>query len=150
MSDSKRWLCISALIVAGLLSIFCGFLGLFALAWGGFGRDKDSAAILGYILPLLIALPLFVLSLGITRFASLGLWCAVPYHWFWLIEISSPPQSHSPLDFMKLLARCFVERQELLLLSVAGLVQFGIQAIPTFFFDNYLYKKLRGDRDSSA
>jgi hypothetical protein len=150
MTISKKWFCISALIVAGLLSVLCSFLGLFALGWGGFGRGKGSVAMLGFVLPLLIAFPLFALSLGVTRFASLGLWCAAPYHWFWLIEVSSSPPSQGPLEFLKLLARCFVEPQVLLLLFVAVLVQFGIQAIPTFSFDNYLYEKLRGGRDSSA
>lgn len=150
MSSSKRRLCISALVVAGLLSIFCSFLGLMGLAWGGLGRGKDTAAIPGFMLPLLLAFPLFVLSLGITRFASIGLWCAVPYHWLWLIEIGFQAPLNSPLEFLKLLARCFVEPEVLFLLLLASLVQFGIEAIPTFLFDDFMYEKLRGNLDSRA
>ena len=150
MTLTRKFLCIGALILAGSVALLVFFLGLMALAWSGFGRGKNSVSILCFFLPFLLALPLFVLSLGGTRLGSVGLWVLVPYHWFSLICGSFPNPAHSVLGFLKLLAICASERQLLLLVLLAALVQFGVNVIPIFCIDKYFCERMRRNDDSHA
>jgi hypothetical protein len=147
---ARRVLAIIALTIAGPLSLFLCLLGLMALAWGGLGHGFEAAKRIGFLLPFFLALPLFIFSLGGTRFASLGLWALVPYHWFWLVQLSSGGPNHGFLQFLEFLALCVCQRQLLALVLLAVLVQFGLQAFNQFSFDEYLYKRMRGASEPAA
>ncbi|MGD0739672.1 MAG: hypothetical protein ABR957_08755 [Terracidiphilus sp.] len=147
---ARRGLRITALTVAGLLSLYLCFIGLVGLLWGGFGRGKDDAQMLGFFLPFLLALPLFVFSLGISRFASLGLWVLIPYHWFWMVIHFGGEGSVGPLGFMKGLALLLVAPTEISIVLLAVLVQFGSQVFNQFSFDEYLYGRTRGKSEPEA
>jgi hypothetical protein len=147
---ARRGLAITALTVAGLLALYFCFIGVFGVLWGGFGRSHEGLEVLGFSLPFLLALPLFVFSLGITRFASLGLWLLIPYHWFWLVIHFTGGGVSGPLEFARTAILCLIEPTEIALILLAILVQFGMQAFNQFNFDEYLYKKMRGAGESGA
>jgi hypothetical protein len=148
MTQTRKAACVVALVLAGVLSSILCLWGLMAMIWGGFGRANDSASILCFCLPFLLGLPLFLLSLGGTRLASLFIWVLVPFHLFWLIEVSSPLPNHTPAKLLKLLVLCLFERTELVLVFLALLVQFGIQVIPRFRIDEHFYERMQRNNDS--
>lgn len=123
MTTSRKVLCVSSLIVAGLLSVFLSFLGAFGLVWGGFPKDGESALLLGIFLPLLFTFPLFALSVGVSKLASRALWVCVPFPWLAWFETSLHGFKGGPLDLAKSLAECSYMAWPLLFL--AALVQFG-------------------------
>jgi hypothetical protein len=125
MTTSRKWLCFGSLTVAGLLSAFLSFLGAFGLSWGGFPRDGHSAFLLPLFIPFLVAFPLFLFALGVSKLASLALWICVPSSWLAVFETSVQDFKGGPLDFVKFLAECCYMALPLLLL--AALVQFGTQ-----------------------
>jgi hypothetical protein len=147
---ARRGLAITALIAAGLLSVYLCVVGLFGLLWGGFGRGHEDLKILGFSLPFLLALPLFLFSLGITRFASIGLWVLIPYHWFWLVSQFTGEGVSGPLEFVKAAVLCVIAPTEALIILLAVLVQFGSQIFKKFRFDEYLYERMRGASESGA
>jgi hypothetical protein len=147
---ARRGLAITALVIAGLLSLYFCFFGLFGLLWGGFAHGNNDLQMLGFLLPFLLALPLFVFSLGITRFASLGLWVLVPYHWFWLVSQFAGDEVKGPLDLARGLFLCLFARTEISLILLAVLVQFGMQVFKQFRFDEFLYERMRGANESGA
>jgi hypothetical protein len=145
---ARRGPAITALTAAGLIALYFCFIGAFGVLWGGFGRGHEDLEILGFSLPFLLALPLFVLSLGITRFASLGLWLLIPYHWLWLVIHFTGGGVSGPLEFARTAILCLIEPTEIPLILLAVLVQFGSQVFKQFSFDEYLYKKIRGTGES--
>ena len=125
MTTSRKWLCISSLIVAGLLSLLLSALGGFGLLWGGFPQKDHSALFLAMFLPFLLAFPLFAFAVFVSRPVSLALWIAIPFPALAVFEISSLDFKGGPFDFLKFLAECTKMAWPLLIL--AALVQFGTQ-----------------------
>jgi hypothetical protein len=127
MTTSKRWLCIGSPVFAGLLSLFLSFFGGVGLLWSGFPQKAHSGLLLGFFLPCLFAFPLFVLAVGVSRLASLGLWIMVPINWFSIIQIATPNANDSFVAFLTLPIVCLFRSPSILLLLLASLTQFGTQ-----------------------
>ncbi len=147
---TRRSFAVTALTVAGLLSLYLCFLGLMGLAWSGFGRGNKDLEILGCFLPFLLALPLFVFSLGITRFATLGLWMLIPYHWYWLVSHLTAEGVTGPFDLLRRIALALITPIEIAFILLAVLVQFGMRVFKQFRFDQCLYRRMRGTSESGA
>jgi hypothetical protein len=124
MKTSNKVLCFSSLAIAGVLSILLSFFGLFGLAWGGFPKSGYDAQAVELFLPLVLALPLFALAVGVTKYASLVLWIMVAISWIVMIRISMSNFHGGPLDFLTLLVVSLFRSFPMLLLLLAALVEF--------------------------
>jgi hypothetical protein len=139
MSSSKKRLCIAALVVAGLLSVFLSFAGLlFMLGAGGLPKPGVRLLWLNLFLPFFLSFPLFLLSLGITRFGIAGLW--VTTLWELIIRM------YNPVD----LANPYIVTMLVFLLVQAFLVLYGSQLFRVFLLDQFFMYKFGANRDFAS
>jgi hypothetical protein len=152
---TKRLLEIASLVAAGLAALNLSFVGIFGLSYSPFGPGYHSSPNqLPFLLPFALALPAFLLSLGITRLASYALWILVFWRWsadiwyhaFWGSLYGSP----TLLDLFGIAADTLFKPPVLWLAALAGLTQFGGRAFKCFRFDEYFFKKTRGASESGA
>jgi hypothetical protein len=125
MTTSGRWLCIGSLVAAGLLSLFLSLFGGFGLLWSGFPQKNHSSTLLALFLPCLLAFPLFVLAVGVSRLASLGLWITALINWLSIVQLATPSANDTFLAFLKLPIVCLFSRPTILLVFLASLTQLG-------------------------
>ena len=125
MTNSRKWLSITSLAAAGVLSLACSLFGLMFFAWGGFPPKESPAASLAFALPYLLSFPLVVLAVLIWKPASRLLWLAVPFPWLGVVGFSYRDLDPRPLKFVVSAAECAYPILPLVIL--AGLVQFGIR-----------------------
>jgi hypothetical protein len=123
MTTSKRWLCFSSIIVAGLFGLLLSFLGGFGLLWGGFPGKNHSALLLLMFFPYLLAFPLFALATGVTKTAIYALWLVIPLPWIAVIQISIPFPQTGLIGFLRSVATCAYISVPLFVF--AALVQYG-------------------------
>jgi len=122
-------MCVVSLIVAGtfsvLLAIFGGYLGF---GWGGRLHLAPIALFLGVCLPSLLAFPLFVTAVGVTKRALPAIWILAPIPWITTIA-SAMSYSHGISWELLLLPifALFMVPANLFLIIHAVLVQFGTQ-----------------------
>jgi hypothetical protein len=123
MSASKKWVCTLSLALAGLLSLLLSLLGFFALTWGSLAQAIKSPPTLALLLPYVLAFPLFVLSVAVSKHASHVLWIMAPIPGLAMTWFSIHDPKQSAIYFPEFLAElaCTV----LPLLALAALVHCG-------------------------
>jgi hypothetical protein len=123
--NSRKWLCITSLAAAGVLSLGFSLFGLMFFLWGGFPPKENTAAALALGLPYLLSFPLVLLAVLVWKPASRILWLAVPFPWLGVIGFSYRDLDPRPLKFLASVAVCAYPILPLVIL--AALVQYGIR-----------------------
>jgi hypothetical protein len=125
MKTSKKWLCWSSLALGGLISLLLSFWGAFGMLWGGFPHKDQSNFGMLILLPNLLALPIFVLAVGVSKHALWALWVLAPIPWLAVISGAFHGFQPGPIGFLKSVIVCGYPSWYLFFLC--GLVQFGTQ-----------------------
>jgi hypothetical protein len=125
MKTRKKVLCISSLVVAAVLSALLSFLGIFSLAWTGLPTNSQDAPVLGLFVPLVLAFPLFALSVAVTKYAPLVLWGMVAIPWIVIARLVLRDLRGGPLDFLTQMTLCRTDIIPIALMILAALTQYG-------------------------
>jgi len=149
MTTSKKWLCISSLITAGMLSVALSLLGLFTVLWTGLPKNAQEYPILGLFLPLIAAFPLLALAVGVTRYASRALWISAFISWTAYAWVVRSDFHGSLLDFLTLSVTSRSVMIPMALLLLATLVEFGTQFYEFTYGSQWVrWKEARHEYDS--
>jgi hypothetical protein len=103
MKASRKWLCIGALIVGGLLSLFLSFTGAMGFLWGGFPGHRFPVVAIAYFLPPLLAFPIFALAAAGSRKSRFAVWTLAPASWVATFEMTTQSFTESFSEYLKAL-----------------------------------------------
>ena len=125
MKIGTKWQFISALALAGLLSLYASFYSAMGLLWGGFGRQDFPIGEFFLLLAPLLAFPLFAFAAASSRLAAFGLWTLGPAYSLVLFQINAGSFVGNFMHYLGLLLACLFDRTAVFLWITAWLVQFG-------------------------
>ena len=125
MTTSQKWLCLISLTVACLMSLGLSLAGAGAFLWGGLPHKNGVALWCTFLLPWLLAFPLFAIAAGISQRATLAIWLLAVLHFLAMTKISVPSAMTGPVPLLNLFWVSFHSTVPNLLL--AALTQYGTQ-----------------------
>jgi hypothetical protein len=123
MTNNQKLLCIGSLLGAGILSLIISFFGGFALLWAGIEEKPSPYIWLAFVIAPILAFPLFLLAVGVSRLASFALWVMVLMHWIAMTLLSFP--FSGPMNVLRILIFCLFSKSMMSLIVLAALVTFG-------------------------